>query len=68
MSEFSNQLKEARSARSLSLRGLSKLCGITVSLIHAYENDNVEPTTGNILKLSKALDTPFIIGQIEDVD
>lgn len=52
---ISKRIKQARKASGLSLRELAEKAGISAMAISKYENDQAIPSSGVLLKLSKAL-------------
>lgn len=49
------RLKELRNERSISLRTLSKICGISSSYLSELEKGKYEATESKIIRLSLAL-------------
>ncbi|MEM9523933.1 MAG: helix-turn-helix domain-containing protein [Pseudomonadota bacterium] len=62
---LSTRLKEARKAQGLSLESLSKLSGVSVSMISQIERGETNPTVVIIWNLTKALQIDFA-GLVED--
>lgn len=52
---FSERLKQARKAAGLSMNALAEQIGISANAIKKYEHGENMPTSGNLLKLSRAL-------------
>jgi transcriptional regulator with XRE-family HTH domain len=55
-STISRRLLEERRARSMSVRELGRLAGVTASLISQIENNKVNPSVGTLYRLAEALD------------
>ena len=53
---FSARLRELRRARALSLRKLGREFGVTANAVLRWEKDEVTPTRGKILELSRCFD------------
>ena len=53
---FSARLRELRRARALSLRKLGREVGVTANAVLRWEKDEVTPTRGKMLELSRYFD------------
>lgn len=49
------RLKRARAASGLSMQGLGKAVGVSANMIKKYEHDLSMPSSGILIKISKAL-------------
>lgn len=54
-STIATRLLEERRARSMSVRELGRLAGVTASLISQIENNKVNPSVGTLYRLAEAL-------------
>lgn len=54
------RLRTARKAKKLTLRALSEVVGVTVSMLSKIENDQAEPSLRTLHRILAALDTSII--------
>lgn len=59
MNTFGDNLREIRTSCKLSQKQFANLLGTTQQRVSEWENNKVEPTLGNIYKMTKYLNTTF---------
>jgi len=57
--EIGSRVRFIRKEKNVSLEELSKLTGFEVDFLSKIEKDDAQPQLGNMIKLSKALDSAF---------
>ena len=67
MSKFSENLIRLRKEKGLTQQGLAYFLDITQQCISEWENDKIEPTMNNLVRLADCFDVSidFLVGRKE---
>ena len=67
MSKFSENLIRLRKEKSLTQQGLARYLYVTQQCVSEWENDKIEPTMSNLIKLADCFDVSidFLAGRKE---
>ena len=67
MSKFSENLIRLRKEKGLTQQGLAYFLDITQQCISEWENDKIEPTMSNLIRLADCFDISidFLVGRKE---
>lgn len=60
ITDFCHKLKSLRLGRELTLEGLSRLSGVSVSTLSKIENQQQKPSFETVLKISRAVKIDFV--------
>jgi ribosome-binding protein aMBF1 (putative translation factor) len=61
---FSARLRELRRAKALSLRKLGREVGVTANAVLRWEKDEVTPTRGKMIELSRFFDGRTCVARV----
>ncbi len=67
MSKFSENLIRLRKEKNLTQQGLAYYLNVTQQCISEWENDRIEPTMSNLIRLADCFDVSidFLVGRKE---
>lgn len=67
MSKFSENLIRLRKEKGLTQRGLASFLDVTQQCVSEWENDRIEPTMSNLIKLADCFDVSmdYLVGRKE---
>lgn len=67
MSKFSENLIRLRKEKGLTQQGLAYYLDVTQQCVSEWENDKIEPTMSNLIRLAECFDVSidFLVGRKE---
>jgi len=62
------RLRILREQRGLSQRELARLCGLSATQIHKYENNQSDPTSSNLANIAEVLvvSSDYLLGKTDE--